>query len=354
MVKRVCLVSGGTGGHLMPALTLAQALADRGHLPLLVTEGRPAEQSLLESAGVIATQVPVGRRGLTLPFRLARAVLRARRLLRRERVDLVVGTGGRTTVPVALAARSLGVPFCLLEQNAVPGRANRWLLPLAQRIYLGLPVEERVPRSLVTGTPLRREVGAVDRDSARRSLGLDERTPVLLVTGGSQGARALNETVPRALVGLRVPLQVIHVAGLEGEAAVRLLYAEAASVVRAIVRPLSRDMATLYAAADLVICRGGGGTVAELIAAGRASVIVPYPHHRDRQQLHNARVLERAGAAVVLEQDVLTAATLRETVAELLRREGVLSAMGARARALLPDGAADRILDDLRRLVALE
>ncbi len=352
MVRRVCLVSGGTGGHLMPAMVLARALRGDGHWPLVVTEGREAERVMLDRFDGEAVALPTGR-GLGLPLRLLGATLRARRLLVASEVDVVVGTGGRTTVPVALAASSLRLPVALMEQNAITGRANRMLLPLAERIYLGLPPRRMHPRALLTGTPVREELGTVERTEARRSLALEPDLPVVLVVGGSQGAQALNEIVPPALCGMRRPLQVLHLTGPGADERVRLRYAEAEDFgLLALVRTYSFDMATYYAAADLVVCRGGGSTVAELAAAGRGAIIVPYPHHRDRQQYLNGKVLADAGAAVVVEQGELDAASLGRLVQDLLRSER-LAAMGRAAAALAPRDSCRRILDDLVRLAAL-
>jgi UDP-N-acetylglucosamine--N-acetylmuramyl-(pentapeptide) pyrophosphoryl-undecaprenol N-acetylglucosamine transferase len=157
MVQRVCLVSGGTGGHLMPALVLARAMRSCGHQPMLVTEGRAVERELVarELPDVPEMSLPSANGSrLGLPMWLLRATVAARRLLRERGVDCVVSTGGRPSVPMGIAARSLGVPLYLLEQNAVVGRANRFLQPLAQRIYHGLPPIDRTgPRALMTGTP---------------------------------------------------------------------------------------------------------------------------------------------------------------------------------------------------------
>jgi UDP-N-acetylglucosamine--N-acetylmuramyl-(pentapeptide) pyrophosphoryl-undecaprenol N-acetylglucosamine transferase len=352
MVKRVCLVSSGTGGHLLPAVMLARALRDAGQEPILLTEGRAPERLLLEKYPYRAESLAVGGGGPGMPLRLLRATVRARRFLQREHVDLVVGAGGRTTVPVGLAATSLRVPMVLMEQNAVPGRANRLLAPLARRVYLGLPTKRSPRNGLVTGTPLRPELGRIDRAVARRSLGLAEDAPVVLVTGGSQGARALNEVVPAALSRLRRPLQILHLCGGNDDEEVRQRYAPGAGQgITAMVRTHALDMATFYAAADLVICRGGGGTVAELAAAGRASIIVPYPHHRDRQQYHNGVVLEEAGASVVVEQGDLTPDSLGALVESLFRWER-LEKMGERAKGLARDDTCHRILEDLQGLGA--
>jgi UDP-N-acetylglucosamine--N-acetylmuramyl-(pentapeptide) pyrophosphoryl-undecaprenol N-acetylglucosamine transferase len=351
MVSRVCLVSGGTGGHLLPAMTLARALRASGRDAMVLTEGRPAERALLEGSDVPARELSVGG-GFGLPFKLARATLACRRMLRQEGVDLVIGTGGRASVPAAVAAKSLGVPVCLLEQNAVPGRANRWLARLAARVWLGLPAVRALPRGVVTGTPLRSELGKLDRARARADLGLSPDVPVLLVFGGSQGAQVLNEVVPAATARLRQSLQVVHLTGIDKDEPVRLAYDEGYEAVRAIVRPLAKDMATLYAAADLVVCRGGGSTLAELIAAGRPALIVPYPYHTDRQQWHNGKVLEHAGAGMVMEQSRFDAGALASVLEALLADRALLTKMGERARGLVPDDACARILDDLAALEA--
>jgi len=351
MVSRVCLVSGGTGGHLMPALVLARALRGRGHEPLLVTEGREVERELLrrELPDVTEVNLPGGKPSkFSMPFWLARATWVARRLLRQHGVGCVVSTGGRPSLPVGLAARSLGLPLFLLEQNAVTGRANRWLLPFARRIYHGLPTEHRPdPRSLLTGTPLRPEFLHIDRQQAREAIGLTADQPIVLVTGGSQGARALNEIVPAALASLPFPIQVLHLSGLGRDEAVRRLYSATEGRIRAQVRPVALDMDRMFGAADLVICRGGGTTVAELTAVGRAAIIIPYPHHRDRQQLRNAEVLARAGAAVIVEESELSVEGLTALVAPLLRDPVRLLAMGAAGLRLRSADPVAAILNDM-------
>jgi UDP-N-acetylglucosamine--N-acetylmuramyl-(pentapeptide) pyrophosphoryl-undecaprenol N-acetylglucosamine transferase len=351
MVRRVCLVSGGTGGHLMPALVLARALRAQGHEPVLVTEGRLVERELLqrESPEVVEVHLPGGKPSrFGKPWWLLRATVAARRLLRERGVDCVVSTGGLPSVPVGLAARSLGVPLFLLEQNAVTGRANRWLLPLARRIYHGLPGERRDdPRALLTGTPLRPEFARVDRQQAREALGLPADQPVVLVTGGSQGARVLNEVVPAALLRLPGSIQVLHLAGLGSDDAVRRVYARSEGRLRAHVRPVAVDMDRMFGAADLVVCRGGGTTVAELTAAGRAAIVVPYPHHKDQQQLHNARVLARAGAAIVIDERLLTVDSLAELLAQLIADPARLQAMEQAARGLRVADPVAAILGDI-------
>jgi UDP-N-acetylglucosamine--N-acetylmuramyl-(pentapeptide) pyrophosphoryl-undecaprenol N-acetylglucosamine transferase len=352
MVKRVGLVSSGTGGHLWPALVLGDALRAGGYDTLFLTAGRAVESELLSRAGQRAQSLEMGGRGVGQLVAMARGTMKARRWLAAEDVDAVVCTGGRTSVAAGLAARSLRLPIAILEQNAVPGRANRLLSRLARRVYLGLPTIADVPHSLVTGTPIRKDFSLVDRQVARQRLGLRDDLPVVLVTGGSQGASFLNEAAPRALLEQRCPMQVLHLSGPRDEADVRARYRDGVDHgVDAVVRALAFDMPTLYAAADLVICRGGGCTVSELIATGRAALIVPYPHHRDQQQLHNARVLARAGAAVVLQQHELTGPRFTEVLQQLLRSPERLRLMEECARSLDLGDACDRIVHDLEQTV---
>lgn len=357
MVARVCLVSGGTGGHLMPAIVLARALRERGHAPLLVTEGREVEREFLERevSGVESAALPEGKPSkLQLPLWLLKATLRARRMLKERNVDSVVSTGGRASLPVALAARMLGKPVFLLEQNAVAGRVNRMMLPFASRMYLGLPGPDVSRRSCFTGTPLRPEIYRVDPQKARAALGLDPKLPVVLVTGGSQGAQRLNEVAPDAISSLKTRVQVLHLCGTGAvksgrDIEIRRRYATADCVVSATVRPIAMDMDTMLGAADLVICRGGGTTVAELMAAGRPAVVVPYPHHKDQQQLKNARVLADVGAAVILEERDLDAAKMAAAIDAILADPERLRAMGEAARSLCSLDPTAAILADMQQ-----
>jgi UDP-N-acetylglucosamine--N-acetylmuramyl-(pentapeptide) pyrophosphoryl-undecaprenol N-acetylglucosamine transferase len=213
-------------------------------------------------------------------------------------------------------------------------------------------VHATTARSLLTGTPLRPEIGRIDRQVAREELGLPLQASVVLVTGGSQGARSLNETVPKALLRIAArlpqrPLHVLHLAGLGRDEDVRRTYANGERDVLAQVRPVAQDMARLFAAADLVVCRGGGTTVAELCAVGRAAVIVPYPHHKDRQQLRNAEVLARAGAAVIVEEPQLTVDFLADLLQALFADPQRLAAMGQAARGLQTGDPVATILADM-------
>ena len=294
----------------------------------------------------------VGGGRLGLPIRLARATLQARNFYKTEKIDLVVGTGGRTSVPAAVAARCLGVPLFLLEQNVVVGRANRLLTHLAERIYYGLPPQRLVRQGVLTGSPLAKGIGSVGRAEARHRLDLPIDSTVVFVTGGSQGAEVLNRCVPDALASFGRELHVLHLAGEGRDEGVRARYSSES--ITAFVSALEHDMADFYAAADLVICRGGGGTVAELMASGRASVIVPYPYHRDRQQWHNGRVLEAAGAARLCEEVEVARGGLADLVGPILADPKLRRDMESRAHSLAPDNACERIISDMTLVGALD
>jgi UDP-N-acetylglucosamine--N-acetylmuramyl-(pentapeptide) pyrophosphoryl-undecaprenol N-acetylglucosamine transferase len=277
--------------------------------------------------------------------RLARAVGSSLRDLRARRPDLVVGLGGYASVGPGLAALLSGRPLLLLEQNAVPGKANRLLARLGGRLAAaypeslsGLPARAR-SRARVVGNPVRPELLSGRRDPGR--FGLSPDAPILLVTGGSQGAEGLNRAVAEAAPILaRRGVQAIHLAGESGATAAREAWARAGA--RAYVVPFTREMGDAYATADLVLCRAGGTTVAELAALGKPAVLVPYPHHADRHQERNARALVAAGAARLVPEAELTPERVERDVADLIGDREALGRMGrAAARLGVPD-AADR------------
>ncbi|MEO0478699.1 MAG: UDP-N-acetylglucosamine--N-acetylmuramyl-(pentapeptide) pyrophosphoryl-undecaprenol N-acetylglucosamine transferase [Planctomycetota bacterium] len=393
-MRRIGLVSSGTGGHLWPALTLGSALERHGHETVLLTEGRQVERDLLSRAGREADYLPMAGRGPKAALGFAGAVLEARRWIERRDVDALVLTGGRTALAAGLAGRSRGVPIYLLEQNVVRGRSNKLLAPLARRVYQGLPQEalaegasgvadesrRRRRRLVYTGTPLREnflaghapdatEDSFQRRARARERLGLPADRLIVFVTGGSQGASSLNDIVPEALAlarrqvrddGLEPELFVCHLCGpdqgRDGRPRVdEISEAYDALGLEARVEPLTEDMPAYYAAADLVVCRGGGVTIAELIATGRAAVVLPYPFHQDRQQWHNARVLEIVGAARIVEERVHRGDRVRLTeqlvrpLGELLADRELRARMECAAVQLDPGDASERIIQDLHQ-----
>lgn len=275
--------------------------------------------------------------------KLGLGVFRARSILRSFRPDVVVGTGGYTTAAVLLAARSLGLPIVIHEQNAVPGRTNTWLARMAGKVCVSLESSAAFfpeGKVVVTGMPVRREFRLLpDKKEARRALGLDENAFTIVVVGGSQGAVALNK-----LVSEMWPMiddgstQVLHQLGKRNYEECKGRESKGYRVEAYLDMPLA------IAAADLFIGRSGASSIAEVTAAGLPSVLIPYPYAYADHQTRNAEEVEAQGAAVVYKQDQVTAQILAEKVREL-RSTDKLSAMAAASRAVGKPDAADRVAE---------
>ena len=355
------IAGGGTAGHVIPALAIGHALVARGHPAAslhFVGSERGIESRLVPAAGFALTVLPgrgIQRRltaeNLGAVAGLSRAMARAVSLLRRLRPRVVVAVGGYASVPCAAAAAALRIPLVLHEQNAVPGAANRLAARVARACavsYAGTPL----PRSVVTGNPVRPEVAAVDRardrGGARLALGLPADRSVVAVFGGSLGALRLNRAVLDALSSWRgrSDLAVHHVVGERDWDLVQRELAGAALDGAALhyqtVRYEDR-MPQLFAAADLIVCRAGGNTVAELAMVGVPSVLVPLPGAPGDHQTANARVLAEAGAAELVPDGRLDGPRLVAEVDRLLTSPDRLAAMGEAARTLARPGAADDI-----------
>ncbi|MCA8968144.1 MAG: UDP-N-acetylglucosamine--N-acetylmuramyl-(pentapeptide) pyrophosphoryl-undecaprenol N-acetylglucosamine transferase [Planctomycetes bacterium] len=354
---RVLVSGGGTGGHLVPGLNLLRELRAPGNELHLVRPGRTVEERFLrglEDVHVHEARLPDS--GLALPFALTKSLVPARRLLQEARIDIVVGLGGRGSVPSALAAYTQRIPFVLLEQNVVPGRAVKWLARLARRVFTSFPETVRhlgrVP-AVATGMPLVRGLGHRADPAVRQRFAGDAECLVVVV-GGSQGAEALNRALPRLFAKLPEAkdgrVAIVHIAGQGKEAVAARAYAEHG--LRASVQTFVEDMPRLYAAADFIVCRGGGTTLVEVAAASRPAVVVPYPWHRDRQQFHNAEWFERRGAMHVLDQKRLESGEGVDVLARLVRDRDERVAMGERGRLAVPIDAGPRIARDLRTIAS--
>lgn len=363
---RVVFAGGGTGGHLMPGLAVARELlaADPASRVAFLAQGKPAEREMIEAAGFALEAVPSGRLSRS-PLPLAAAglslsagLLRACSVLRRMRPDAVVGLGGYASAPTLAAARCLGVPIFLMEQNAILGKVNRWFAPRARAVFLPwerLPAEERRKEGLrdpggrreaddgpaeralsrtrvaALGNPVRAEIRALgERPRPPRS-----GPPTVLVTGGSQGARAVNELVLRILpwVGeLPERPRFLHVAGRGNAPDVEAGYRRHGLDAR--VLEFTHRMQDLYAEADVAVSRAGGTTLAELAACGIPSVLVPLPTSAEDHQRANARVFERAGAARIVEEGPGAGQAMEEALAPLLRDAARRSSMAEAARGI--------------------
>lgn len=406
-MERVILTTGGTGGHIFPALAVAEEIRRRRpETMVLFMGGRYGQEAdLAVKAGLDFIGLPVrgvmgrGLRGIGAAFGIARGIFAALRVMRRFRPSVVVGFGGYAAFAGVAAARVAGIPTAIHEQNALPGAANKLLGRIVDRVFLSMPDDAGAfpaEKCLLAGNPVRADIaalyeaveaaaqekasgkswyGGVDGPSpfdagkqpapdgtveeavgepaeARPPAG---RGPRLLVIGGSLGARAINDGMTAAVDALREAGVVIrHQTGKADYERTRAAYREAgAGQVR--VEPFITDMAGAYAGADLVLARAGASSLAEITTAGLPAVLVPYPFAaRDHQRL-NARSMESRGAAIVLEQDLFYGAKadkniLPETLLGLLKDEERLRSMREKSRELARPHAAKMLVDALEEL----
>ena len=342
----VLIMAGGTGGHIFPGIAVAQELRARGVPVLWLGSAGGLETRLVPQAGLAIETLAIGgvrgKGALTLllaPLRIVRAVVAAWRIVRRVRPRSALALGGFAAGPGGIAARLARVPLVVHEQNSSPGVTNRVLSHFAQKRLCGF--SGGLARGEWVGNPVRREIAAL-APPAQRGAGRTGPTR-LLVLGGSQGARALNERVPQALAKLAQRPEVRHQCGAKFAEAARAAYARAG--VDANVEPFIDDMAAAYAWADLVVCRAGALTLAELAAAGVGSVLVPFPFAVDDHQTANARAWVNAGAALLLPESEASAERLAALLGDLLGDRTRLLAMAQAARTLAKPDAAARIAD---------
>jgi UDP-N-acetylglucosamine--N-acetylmuramyl-(pentapeptide) pyrophosphoryl-undecaprenol N-acetylglucosamine transferase len=358
------LAAGGTGGHLFPAQALAGELLRRGRRVVVMTDGRGHNYGQAFPGAEIATVPAATFAGQSLFGRvialgvIAAGVVASLRKMRRLRPRAVVGFGGYPSLPVMIAASLAHIPAALHEQNAVLGRVNRLLAPRVKKIAASFPFARFAPKNpeqvTFTGNPVRAEAAALS--------GADYAPPQpngpvrLLVFGGSQGARALSELIPAAIV--RLPpdlvsrLEITQQARAEDIALVEGTYRAAS--IKAEVAKFFTDLPRRMAAAHLVIARSGASTLSELTVIGRPSILIPYPFAMDDHQAANAAVLEKAGAAWVLRQDALDAEQLSVLLSNILAQPDVLSAHAAAAKSLGHPDAAARLADLAEHLAPAE
>lgn len=350
--KAVMILAAGTGGHIFPGLAVAEELRRQGLPVRWMGTPHGLENRLVPEAGIELDRIGIeGLRGrglvgwLAAPWRVLRATLAARRILGRHRPGCVLSMGGYIAGPAALAARLLGIPVVVHEQNAVAGLTNRLLRPLARRVMTGFPDTLRGGEHV--GNPVRDAIARLPMPDSR--LTAREGPLQLLVIGGSQGARAFADVLPGALSRLPESKRprVIHQAGRQLEVT-RRAYADAG--VDAQVVDFIDDMASAWARADLAVCRAGALTVAELAAAGLAAVLVPFPHAVDDHQYANARFLSDANAAWLVREADFTERWLAQLLSPVTRSQ--LMTMACNARALARTDAAERVATACREAMA--
>ncbi|MGH9539491.1 MAG: undecaprenyldiphospho-muramoylpentapeptide beta-N-acetylglucosaminyltransferase [Terriglobales bacterium] len=355
---RAILAGGGTGGHVIPALAIAHELQKRyGAEVLFIGTARGIENRLVPAAGFPLRLVQVGalnkvslKTRLKTLFDLPRAVWAARRILSEFDPDVVIGVGGYASGPAMLAAILKGVPTLAFEPNVVPGFANRMVARRVSAAAVHFDETAKYFRNAeVTGVPVREAFFEIADSAATHH------QPTLLVFGGSQGANAINRAMIQCLPELlkQVPdIHIIHQTGERDYNDARAAYLEAGSAAE--VFPFINDMPAFFARADLVLCRSGASTVAEITAAGKPAVFVPFPRAADDHQRVNAQALERAGAAVLVEETRLEKVWLADTIAALLNDPSRLRRMSEAARSLAHPSAARDIGEMAARLAGIE
>lgn len=359
----IIIAGGGTGGHLFPGIAIAREFMARNpeSRVLFVSTGRPLELEILGRAGFPHRRIRaegIKGRGLFARMRalwkVPGSILDALGVIRGCNPVLVVGVGGYSSGPVVAAARLLGIPCVLQEQNILPGITNRILSRWVDRIYVSFEAT-RFPGTraavLMTGNPVRKEILEAADSAIDAGEEGERRTFRLLVLGGSQGAHGINQAMADAAGHLAEagPVHIVHQTGARDEAEVRAAYA--AKGASAEVRAFYDDMPRQYLNADLIVCRAGATTVAEISAVGRPAIFIPFPHAADNHQELNARTLVSAGAAeMILERD-LGGPLLAERIRWLSGHPEALREMAGRARGMGRPNAAAEIVDDCYELL---
>ncbi len=356
----IIFAGGGTGGHLFPAIAIAQEFKARNTETgiLFLSTGRPVEVSVLPKYGFSFRKISAGGiKGKNI-YRQTEAIVllflgicESIRVLRDFGPHLVIGMGGYSSVPVVLAARVLRIPVVLCEQNILPGIANRFLSGFADRIYTAFEQTfKKLPENKVrfTGNPVRQEILEVSgqKDNENRPF-------TVLILGGSQGAHAINGVVVDALKSFQDDQRFffIHQTGAADENLVKAAYG--ANRVPCRVKAFFKNMARVYQNADLAVCRAGATTVAEMSALGIPALFIPFPHAADDHQVLNARTLCESGASEMIYENDLTAELLAERIFHLASHRSELEHMASKALAMGRPDAAEKIVDDCCMLLGL-
>ncbi len=346
----VIIACGGTGGHLFPGIAVAQQLRKMGHRPVLLISRKEVDAEASSKYGdlefhsipAIAKPATFSLRMPAFLWKLFCTYLSCKKLLRREKADAVLGMGGFTSLPPCKAARALGLRSYVHDSNAMPGRSNRLTARWCTKVLVGMKeAVQHFPGSncAVVGTPVRDEIRNLPTAAeAREKLGLPQDKPVILVTGGSQGARNLNSL----LIEAAKADPGVHYLVIAGRIDYERVNALAGNAPNISVQGFCSDMPAAYAAADGVIARSGASTLTELSFIGKATLLVPFPFAADDHQTHNARAFSDHGAAVLIQQADLDIGKVHDfvhnTVLNPAAREAMETAMRALAR---PDAAAD-------------
>lgn len=356
----ILIVCGGTGGHLFPGIAVGEELLERRHQVMLVLSEKEVDQRGVRGAdGFLFQTLPaVGWRGwrpdraLQFAVMMIQSMNRTKNIFSDFRPQVVLGMGGFSSVAPLYVAWKRGIPSCVHDSNAIPGKANRLASRMATISAVGLESAKHwFKRGPVvwTGTPVRASVRMrPEPGSARAELGLKSGGPIVLVVGGSQGARGLNRLVTAAAALARPEIQWLHLSGASDEDGVRDAYQRAGRTAR--VEAFSHEMEKLYAVADLVVARSGAASLAEIAECGIPSILVPFPFAADRHQSANARLFEQAGAAVLCEEADTTPERLSAEIVAILGDAARKKQMSEAARVLRQADSHQRLADIVERL----
>ncbi|MCW7760748.1 undecaprenyldiphospho-muramoylpentapeptide beta-N-acetylglucosaminyltransferase [Photorhabdus luminescens] len=334
--RRLMVMAGGTGGHVFPGLAVAHHLKDQGWDVLWLGTADRMEADLVPKHGIDIEFVQIsGLRGkgikalLAAPVRIFKAIRQAKAIIRRYQPDVVLGMGGYVSGPGGIAAWMCGIPVVLHEQNGIAGLTNRWLAKIATTVLQAFP--GAFPKAPVVGNPVREDVLALPIPKQRLT---GREGPIrILVVGGSQGARILNQTMPEIAARMGDKITLWHQTGKGAKESVQNAYNNSVKCEHKITEFID-DMAQAYAWADVVICRSGALTVSEVSAAGLPGIFVPF-QHKDRQQYWNALPLEKVGAAKILEQPQFTVDAVIELLTQWQRPQLLEMAEKARSAAIV-------------------
>jgi UDP-N-acetylglucosamine--N-acetylmuramyl-(pentapeptide) pyrophosphoryl-undecaprenol N-acetylglucosamine transferase len=349
------MAGGGTGGHIIPALAVANELGRRGHVPFFIGTQRGMEGKMVPAAGFPIEWIEIGglnrvsaverlRTILQLPI----SALRVLQIFRSRRPKAVFSMGGYVAGPVMMAARLIGIPIVVMEPNAVPGLTNRKMGRLIAKALVSFPETLRhfpAGRAEITGVPVREEFFKLPAKSSTGS------PFTVLITGGSRGSRTLNEAALGSWPQFRqspMPVRILHQCGTEMHA--KLDEEFRATGLAGEVMPFIANMPKAFEEADLIVCRSGASTVSELAAAGKPSVLIPFPFAADDHQLHNAEAMVRAGAARLVLDKEMNGQRLFDEIKALAGNPKALKNMGENARSMAKPGAAARAADILEQL----
>lgn len=347
MTARILIMAGGTGGHVFPALAVADELKSQGHCVEWIGTTRGIEAKLVPASGYVLNTISVqGLRGngitgwLLAPFRLIKAINEAINVIKQFQPDVVLGLGGFASGPGGVAAKLMGKPLVIHEQNAIPGLTNRTLSMIANRVLEAFSNSFKPNRHAEwVGNPVRLSVEQL-APPQQRFAGREDAIRVL-VLGGSLGAKSLNTLLPQAFAEITTVVEIKHQSGPKHFDECKQNYA--AAKVDAEVLDFIDDMADVYGWADVVICRAGALTIAELAAAGVGALLVPYPYAVDDHQTHNATALVNEGAAKLVQERELALTSLIDAISQLVSSRTVLLNMAEKARNLAKVGSAKQI-----------